>query len=107
MAPLDRTLAFAEMYTVTIFVSKYLNLNMTWLLDVALDVDTAILKGGGGLGRSCLQRRAQFLFRAHDAHSSSATPGRCLYDYRKPDFPRKSEAFLFRSDCRGAAGQYR
>src|SRR5437773_10005430 len=107
MTPLNRALAFTEMYTVTVFVSKYLNLNMTRLIHVALDVDTAILKGGCCLSRSRLQSGAKSLFRAHDAHSSSAPPGRCLNDYRKSDFPRELEAFLFRSDCRSTAWQYR
>ena len=51
MATLDRAVALAEVDAVAVLVGEHLDLDVARVLDVLLDVDVAVLEGGGRLGR--------------------------------------------------------
>ena len=65
-------------------------------LEVALDVDAAILKCGGCLSRCSFQSLAQFVFGMNDAHAPATAAGGCFYDNRKSNLARQSQPFGFR-----------
>ncbi len=50
MPPLDRTFAFAEMNTVAVLICQYLDLDMPRPLDIAFDVNRAVLECRESLG---------------------------------------------------------
>ena len=53
MAPLDRTLALAKVHRVTVRVEEDLDLDVAWLIEVALDVQAPVSESAHGLARRC------------------------------------------------------
>src|SRR3954453_17076183 len=105
MPPLNRALAFAEINTLTVLVSHHLNFNVPRTLDVTFDVNVTIFEGGGGFGRSCLQRMAELIFRVNDAHAAPATTTRGLNYDGVANLARQPAGFFFGFQRGFTAGQ--
>ena len=78
MAALDGTLALAEVYRVSVFVSEHLHLDVPGIDDRPLQVDFVIAKSTLRLAPSRLQRRVEFFRSVHQAHAFTASAGRGL-----------------------------
>src|SRR5450631_1728396 len=86
MAALDRTVTLTQMDNITMFIRKDLNLHMTRLLAVLLNVDFGIAKSslcfGSGRGKGIGKCRLGM----HNLHPPAAPARSSLYNYRKADF---------------------
>ena len=80
---------------------------MTRFLDVALEVNAAILERCCRLSGSRFQRATEFLFRTNDAHTATSTTCRCFYHYRETNIACKLQGLVFRSDWLSASGENR
>src|SRR5581483_8271837 len=95
MPTLDRALALAEIDALAVFIGHYLNFDVTRTLDIALNVNVAVLERGGCFSRSGFQRVSEFTFRVNDAHSATATAAGCFDDDGITDLVRELNPFLF------------
>src|SRR5215212_5804848 len=103
MSSLNRAVALAEVDAVSVLVGEDLNLDVARVLDVLLDVDVAVLKRRGRLGRGRAHGGAEFLFRADDAHAAPAASGRGLDDDGVADLARERGGLLLALQGVGAA----
>src|SRR6185369_13996802 len=103
MAALNRALALAEVNTLAILVRKHLYLDVPRLLDITLNVNTAVVERCRGFGRRRLERFPELFLRTHDAHTASTTAGRSLDDHGITNLARNLAAFFFRRNAAGAA----
>ncbi len=78
MAALDRALALAEVYRVSVFVSEHLHLDVPWMDDRLLQVDFVVAESMLRLAASRLQRRVEFFRSVHQTHAFAAAAGRGL-----------------------------
>ena len=91
---LHRAVAFAKMYGVALTVRKYLEFDVTWLLEKLLHVHHVVVERGA---RLCLGDRNggnQRCFRMHHTHAAAAAATGCLDDDRITDVPRESQIFV-------------
>src|ERR1043166_8765825 len=72
MTTLRRAVAFAEMHDSAVRISDDLNLDVSRVLDVTLDVQCRIAESGARFGRGGFERGRGFLLRADDAHAAPA-----------------------------------
>src|SRR5436190_10211729 len=107
MPPLDRALTLAEMDGVAVFIREDLYLDVPRPLDIAFDVDGAVLESRKGLGLCSLEAVRKLALGAHDAHPTSAAAGSGLDDQWKSDLQSELFRFLSRLDRIGASGQDR
>src|SRR6185312_1818619 len=98
MTPLDRALSFAEMDAVTVFICQHLNLNVTRLLDEALDEHATVLECCGCFGRRAFEGVSEVAFGSNDAHAATAAAGCCLDDDRKTNLASNLDRFFFGGD---------
>ena len=88
VAPLERTLAFAEVDHVAVAIAQHLKLDVAGMLDQLLHVDVGTAEGLFGLGASGLKRGNQLLLGAHDAHAAPAASLGCFDHQGKADLGR-------------------
>src|ERR1041385_6605710 len=105
MSTLNRTFALAQINAIAMLVGHHLNLDVTRMFDVSLDVDIAILERRRGFSRRGLQRVAQFVFGIDDAHAATATAARGFDDYRKSNLAGQLDPFFFGLNSGFASGQ--
>src|SRR5229473_3402160 len=74
MAPLQRTLALAEVHDVAVGVAEDLDLDVAGLVEVALEVDVAVAEGEPGLPSGAVEGRPRLVTRAHHAKAAAAAP---------------------------------
>src|SRR4051812_18586821 len=73
--PLDRAVALTDRHDVTLTVSQQLNLDVTGVLDVALDVDGTVTEGSCRLPTRALDRFEQLVPSVDAAHATAAASG--------------------------------
>src|SRR5690242_377312 len=95
---LNRALTLAKMNALAKLICEHLNLNMSRLFDVLLDVNTAVIESRRRLGRRGLERFAQLVLRTHDAHAATTAAGRSLDDDGIADLACELESFFFGRD---------
>ena len=88
VAPLDRTVALAEMHGVAVRVGEHLDLDVARRLDVLLHVHGAVAESGLRLGLSLTHGGGDALHLAHDADALAAAAGRGLDHHRQADAAR-------------------
>src|SRR5690606_6782500 len=106
MAPLNRALTLAEVDDVAVMVAENLDLDVTRILDVLLDVDVAVAERGLGVALRRLERLGEIRSRADDAHAAPAAARHGLDDDRIAELLRDLQRLLFALDRAVAAGQY-
>src|SRR5215213_3601657 len=79
-------------------IRHHLNLDVSRLLDILLDVNSAVVESRRSLGGRRLERSPQLVLGTHDAHAAPAAAGRSLYDDGVTNLAREPESFFFRSD---------
>ncbi len=85
VAPLDRTIALAEVHDASRAVAHHLDFEVARLLDVGLDVQRVIAKGLPGRRLCLVEGFGEFGRAARDDHPASTTAGRCLGDHGVAD----------------------
>ena len=98
MAALDRTFPLAEVNHVPVLVGEHLELHVTGLHHVLLQVDRGIPEGGLGLGPRGTKGGCQVAGRIHDAHALAAAAHGRLDEDRVADGFRHVEPFLVAFD---------
>src|SRR4051812_43407881 len=86
MPALDRTFAFTQMNTVTIFISHNLNFDVPRVFQIALYIDAAILESRSCFGGGGFQSLAQLIGGMNYAHPTTSAAGRRFHDNRESDF---------------------
>ena len=107
VAPLDRALALAEVDDGAVMIAEDLELDVARVLDVLLDVDVADAEGRFRLALRGLERLAQLLHVADDAHAAPAAAGHRLDDHRQAEVLGDLRRLLLAVDRAVAAGQDR
>ena len=85
MAALDRAVALVKVYIVTMTVSEYLKLNVTWLLNISLNNNVLIIETLKGLSLSSIQLVMELLLMPHNSHTLATATEGCLDDNWEPD----------------------
>src|ERR1041385_8120100 len=99
MTALNRALTFAEMNAFAKLVRQHLNLDVTRLLDVSLNVNAAIFDRRCGFSRRSFKCFAQLPLGANDAHAATAPSSRGFHDQGVTDLTSEFATFFFRSDA--------
>jgi hypothetical protein len=85
VAPLQRTVAFAEVNRGTLAVAHDLEFDMARLGEVFLDIDGVVAEGGAGLGAGVGQGVGKVVGRARYLHAAAAAAGGSLDEDREAD----------------------
>ena len=85
MASLQRTIAFTQMHRLALSVAKNLDLDMTWLAQILLDIHFVIAKRGLGFRACGMECRLHFACRLCQLHAPAAAASRSLHDDRVAD----------------------
>ena len=96
VAALHRAVALAEVDHVAVRVGEHLHLDVTWVLEVALDVDRRVAEVRPALAARGGKRRLDLAGRAHDLHTAAAAPGRGLDQQRVADLVAERQHLLGR-----------
>src|ERR1043165_5706839 len=107
MPPLDRAFALAEVDEVAVMVAEHLELDVTGVLEILLDVDVADAERRFGFALRGAQQVAKLARIPHDAHAASAAAGDGLDDHRVADVLGALERLLVAVDGTIAARQHR
>ncbi len=91
---LHRAVALAQVHDVAVAVAHDLELDVPRALEVLLHVHLAVSESGERFGARELQRSAEVLGIARDAHALPAPARRRLDDDRKSDLARELERFV-------------
>src|SRR6185369_5560134 len=94
MTPLNRAILLTQMDHIAMFVAKNLDLDMTWLLAVLLDIDLGISKTCLGLGTGGSKSIGKSRRRVNYLHTPATAAGRSLDDYREPYLLRDLDGLL-------------
>src|SRR5262249_34325993 len=78
VAALDAALALAEVHQVAVPVAEYLDLDVAWAADVALQEDAVAAKAGPGLPPSSLQCVFELGWRVNHAHAAPTSSRGCF-----------------------------
>src|SRR5882724_571643 len=100
MAALHRTLSFAQVNDVAMFVTKHLNLNMPRVLNKFLKINLAIIEGAQGFALRGFKTGFQVGGLVDQTHSLAATAGRGLDHDRKSNLGRHCFCFSHRESAR-------
>ena len=83
--PLHRAISFPKEQCISMFVDKYLNFNVTGILQEFFEVDHGIAECGLRFGLGHLHGVDECSLGVHDPHSAATTPAGRLDDYRVTD----------------------
>src|SRR5262245_433488 len=75
VAALQRAVALAEMNGAALAVAEHLNLDVTWLLQVFLEIDRVISERGLGLGACGGERVREVVGAVRDLHAAATAAG--------------------------------
>src|SRR5665811_130162 len=87
MPALQAAIALADRNDIAEIVANHLDLDMTWTIEIALDVDIAIAEGGFGLRLGHRYAAGDFGFGPGHPHATTAAARHCLDHDRKTDSP--------------------
>src|SRR5205807_8151120 len=104
VAPLQGAFTLPEVDDVAVAVAEQLDLDVARPVDVALQVDAAVLEGALGLAAGGLEARLERRLVAGHAHAAAAAAGRRLDEHREADGPRERERLSLILDEALAAG---
>ena len=95
MPPLDRTFALAEVHDGAMMVAHHLHFDVPRVFEVLLDVHVGNAERRFRLALSRLDRVAELLRRADDAHPAAAAAGDGFHDHGETELRRELERHLF------------
>src|SRR5689334_160521 len=107
MAALQRTVAFAEMDGVAFAVAEHLDLDVTRLLKVTLEVNRVVAECRLRFGAGGRKRGRKLVRAARHFHAAPAATGSCLYEERKADLLADLHRFGIRADTAIRSGHDR
>ena len=96
---LDRALALANVNR-SLVIGEDLNLDVTWALDVLLEVHAAIPEGLGGFARCGGERGRKLARGGDDAHPLATAACRCLDEHRVADLAGDRRGLVRVTQCR-------
>ncbi len=99
VTPLQRAVALAEMDRAATAVTEYLDLDVTRLLQIFLQIDRGIAEGRFGFVGSRLKRKREVVGGMGDLHAASAAPGRSLHQKGKTDLLGDCHGVVVGADC--------
>ncbi len=94
VAALHRAVAFAEMYGITLAVSKHLEFHVPWVFEEFLHVHNVVVERGASFGLGDRNGGYERCLRVHDAHAPATTATRGLDNDRVADVAREAKVFV-------------
>ena len=107
VAPLERTVAFAQVDGVALAIAEYLELDMARVAEVFLDIDGGIAEGCFRLVAGLLHQRFELVFAFADLHPAPAAAAGSLDDDGVADFGGDRACFADLADRAIAPGNER
>src|SRR5690554_1865641 len=98
MPPLDRALAFPQVEAVPVPIRENLNLDMSRLVNIALDEDAFVAEAASGLVLGRAEAVAHLRRTMRNTHTLAAAPSRGFDHHREADLFRNAYSFLGRGD---------
>src|SRR5690606_30082169 len=96
VAPLHRAVALAQVHRVAVLVGEHLDLDVSGVLEVFLEIDVRVVERGLRLAARHRHRAEQRRLRVHDAHAPPAAAAGGLHDHRVADGARDAQHLLRR-----------
>src|SRR5207244_7662004 len=107
VAPPAGTVALSEGHDPSTLIGQHLNLDVSGLEKVALQVDPFVPERGFRFGLSGLERPDKLLLLVHDPHPAPTPAGTRLDDHGKPNLASGFERLALAAKLAGAAGKNR
>src|SRR5262245_55528016 len=96
MPALSRTIAFAQVDDVAVSITEHLNLDVSRIRQVLLDVHAGVTEGRFGFRLRQADGTLELLLVLGDAHAAAATAGHRLDDHGITDLARDAHGILRR-----------